>query len=339
MSEAINGPVVHPITGEKVNIKANKLVIKDQNTGIINGSGLVFDEPTMWPANDELVGLMTCDNCGHRTIQDDQKEYCLIKGIELCQPHNAPCKKHRSQTDEETRLQLEAIEKAREQKIIDEAIELGTSDNDVILARVIDHILLEKNINILSVGMGNKKGEITLFIHDGKRYKRANSDGIENYMIDFFSKMDEKLTATIENIMEPVINLDKENPEYIKAVNQASPYVSKKKTIGRALNKNKRHSIEATLLTMKIIEKEKAKLDADFMFINEQTGVYDLLNYKEIPHDSEQRFSMLAGFEYDPYASCPMFDANLEYMLPNKETRDCFMEIIASYYSGAGVKN
>jgi hypothetical protein len=37
---------------------------------------------------------MTCDNCIRRTTQEDGKEFCpLTPGIELHQPHNAPCQK------------------------------------------------------------------------------------------------------------------------------------------------------------------------------------------------------------------------------------------------------
>lgn len=104
MTKRIEGPMVHPITGETIQVFASELLLKNVK-GVIEGRGIMFDNPTNCPANDSMIGLLTCDQCAHHTINEDSKEYCTLPpGIELHVPHNMPCQKYKIKYDKAKKI-------------------------------------------------------------------------------------------------------------------------------------------------------------------------------------------------------------------------------------------
>jgi P4 family phage/plasmid primase-like protien len=312
MTEAIS--VVHPITGETVSVKAGPLVIKRLD-GTIDGKGIVFDEPTSWPAADSLTGLMVCDMCSHWShVQEDGEEYCLLPPrIELCQPHNSPCQKYEHIDDEKSSNTNDGKSKLVEAVNLLKIVPL----DELHVYSIIQQISPIIN-TALAVSEGPKNQR--LYLWDGRRYREAGAAGLEVEIMKSINQLVIRLQDEISAITGTDDASEKQR-DFLKG---------RIKAVSSYFNTRNRRSLEATIKACRMQDAKDAGLDADHSKINLQNGVYDLVEHKLIEHDPGQRFTRVTSFGYDSEAKAPLFTAHLEYVLPDPTTRQYLLEVLAS---------
>lgn len=64
-----------------------------------------------------------------------------------------------------------------------------------------------------------------------------------------------------------------------------------------------------------------AEFDSKHMLFNVQNGTLDLASGALLPHSREHMLTRVSGVSYDPNAKCPNFDAFIEDIIPDPETR------------------
>lgn len=76
------------------------------------------------------------------------------------------------------------------------------------------------------------------------------------------------------------------------------------------------------------------EVDADPYKLGLVNGVYDLRRDRMLGHDHGDIVTKRTNLRYDPLATCPMFDAFFERILPDKAVRDCLLRFFGSCLTG-----
>lgn len=202
---------------------------------------------------------------------------------------------------------------------VDEAINTLSSYDDLSVSVAI--ITVNPTIRTaLVVSLGQRKAEQQLYLWDGKRYKEAGAAGMEREIMDSITVM----AGRLQERVDANTGTDDASERERKALKRKIVELS------RCQNTQRRRSIESTVRTLKMSDSEDVRLDADRSKVNMQNGVYDLITHELIEHDPSQRFTRVLPFEYHPGARAPKFMAHLEYVLPDPETRQYLLEVLAS---------
>ncbi len=171
--------------------------------------------------------------------------------------------------------------------------------------------------NAIVISEGTGKADNKLYFWDGKRLTPSMSNGLE---LDILKGIN-ILAGSFEEDLAKIPNDNKDNEETIKCLK------NKVKALRTYIATTKRRSLETTIRITKMV---KCKLDEDKTKVNLQDGVYDLLKAEPIPHDVTQMYTKIMPFALSPQEAAPMFTAHLEYVLPDPDTREYFLEMIAS---------
>ncbi len=272
MSEGIKA--IHPITGKEVIIKAGPLVLKN-SAGVIEARGIIFDEPTNWPAADGLVGLQDCHMCIHWTEGDDGKEYCLLPpGIELCLPYNAPCLKYEyKHKDSANGSPLTSPPEDLKDEPISEWILKNFKDNIVFVMNKSDH------------------GEF--YVYDGIKWEPDRKRKYQHFIIKAVKALIQELTKEAEAITpkfeEDKNGRQKPTEEYAKAVKRI--HDTKK-----YLDYNKIRDLWRLIQGKVAIDNRE--FDTNYNLLNFRNGTFELDTWTFRPHRPEDMLTKVMPVDY-----------------------------------------
>lgn len=286
--------------GEPVGqVRAQKLTIKDEKTGHIDGAGLIFDAPTAWPAADSLTGLQVCDMCTHwrrgdsEDDNENEKEYCLLPpGIELCQPHNSPCQQYEHAGEEQAMIAVAGVV----QKI-------------------------DKNYHLTDLGNSDRFADR---YKDRVRYchewgKWLSWDG-RKWLVDDTGSIERGGKEVVRDLYTEALTIDDLD--------------RRKKMIGFALACESDHRIKAMISLaesdLRLVVKP-TMLDRHPLKLNVLNGTLDLGDMELKPHDREEYHSKICNVEYEAAATCPTWDTCLETWFADNQDDIKFVQKAAGY--------
>lgn len=187
------------------------------------------------------------------------------------------------------------------------------------VSMIMEEIIPEiKNTRVYSTGP--KKTQYDAYTWRDDHYQKFGAAGIESEIMAAISQIKSDLSIELSEY----VGMSKEDDADRDRIR------SKIKAVSGFLNTTKRRSLEATIMTLHMEPPGAPKMDSNRGILGGQKWVYDLYAHTLLEPTPEMLVSKQCSCEFSANAEAPKFKENLEYLIPDPDTREYFLQAVAS---------